>query len=51
MYLLKRKPERYIPWNKGKLVGHKLPFAFNALLSNSIALLLIVFYSELVSCK
>jgi len=25
MYLLKRKPETYIPWNKGKLVGQKPP--------------------------
>ena len=25
MYLLKRKPEQYIPWNKGKLVGQKPP--------------------------
>ena len=25
MYLLKRKPEQYVPWNKGKLVGQKPP--------------------------
>lgn len=25
MYLLKRKSEKYIPWNKGKLVGQKPP--------------------------
>ena len=25
MFLQKRKPEQYIPWNKGKLVGQKPP--------------------------
>lgn len=25
MYLLKRKPEQYIPWNKGTFVGQKSP--------------------------
>jgi len=25
MFLQKRKPEQYVPWNKGKLVGQKPP--------------------------
>ena len=25
MFLQKRKPQQYIPWNKGKLVGQKPP--------------------------
>ena len=38
MFLQKRKPEQYIPWNKGKLVGQKPPLKLREISASRIRL-------------